>query len=245
MKPLAGGLLCESKSFPPRAAFSAAPPKLTAAEVLRDILRHPEVSCVVPGTSSVEEAEDNARAGHDAARGVLERRTTRSDPIIDEIKATICSRCGLCDSLCSKHLPVSWLFRDAYITHYPSETFETVDDLRYFNLHPWDDRRVQHLHRRHLLLPVRDRHPGEPDQGGRGDASPAGARRAADAAGAAGQHLPTERARRCGRDAGDSTRVACPRARGLSRVRPEHGARDVDRARSRATVCRVSRSSWP
>src|SRR5438094_562950 len=45
MKPLAGGLLCESKSFPPRAAFTA-PPKLSAAEVLREILRHPEVSCV-------------------------------------------------------------------------------------------------------------------------------------------------------------------------------------------------------
>jgi hypothetical protein len=65
MKPLAGGLLCESKSFPPRAAFSAAPGRLTAAEVLRDILRHPEVASVVPGTSSVEEAEENARAGHE------------------------------------------------------------------------------------------------------------------------------------------------------------------------------------
>ena len=52
------------QELPPRAEFSTAPPKLTAAEVLRDILRHSEVSCVVPGTSSVEEAEDNARAGH-------------------------------------------------------------------------------------------------------------------------------------------------------------------------------------
>lgn len=137
MKPLAGGLLCESKSFPPRAEFSTAPPKLTAAEVLRDILSYSEVSCVVPGTSSVEEAEDNARAGH--APIVLSANGDQMlGPIIDEIKATICSRCGVCDSLCSKHLPVSWLFRDAYITHYPSETFETVDDLRYFNLHPWD-----------------------------------------------------------------------------------------------------------
>lgn len=137
MKPLAGGLLCESKSFPPRAAFSTAPPKLTAAEVLRDILRHAEVACVVPGTSSVEEAEENARAGHGPI--VLSANGGQTiGPIIDEIKAALCSRCGVCDSLCSKHLPVSWLFRDAYITHYPSETFETVDDLRYFNLHPWD-----------------------------------------------------------------------------------------------------------
>jgi predicted aldo/keto reductase-like oxidoreductase len=137
MKPLAGGLLCESKSFPPRAAFSTAPPKLAAAEVLRDILRHGEVSCVVPGTSSVEEAEENARAGR--APIVLSANGGHTiGPIIDEIKAAICSRCGVCDSLCSKHLPVSWLFRDAYITHYPSETFETVDELRYFNLHPGD-----------------------------------------------------------------------------------------------------------
>jgi len=41
MKPLAGGLLCESKSFPPGASFASAPPKLTAAEVLRAILQHP------------------------------------------------------------------------------------------------------------------------------------------------------------------------------------------------------------
>jgi predicted aldo/keto reductase-like oxidoreductase len=137
MKPLAGGLLCESKSFPPRATFSTGPSKLRAAEVLRDLLRHPEVSCVVPGTSSIEEADENARAGH-APIVVSSNGGQTIGPVIDEIKAAICSRCGVCDSLCSKHLPVSWLFRDAYITHYPSETFETVDDLRYFNLHPWD-----------------------------------------------------------------------------------------------------------
>jgi predicted aldo/keto reductase-like oxidoreductase len=137
MKPLAGGLLCSSKSFPPRTEFSTASPKLNAAQVLRDILRHPEVSCVVPGTASVEEAEENARAGH-APIVVSANDADIMNSIADEIKATICSRCGVCDSLCSKHLPVSWLFRDAYITHYPSETFETIDDLRYFNLHPWD-----------------------------------------------------------------------------------------------------------
>src|SRR5262245_49966759 len=51
MKPLAGGLLCESKSFPPLATFTTAPTMLTARHVLRGILQHPEVSCVVPGTS--------------------------------------------------------------------------------------------------------------------------------------------------------------------------------------------------
>jgi predicted aldo/keto reductase-like oxidoreductase len=137
MKPLAGGLLCESRSFPPRAVFSGTARTLTATEVLRDILRHPEVTSVVPGTSAVEEAEENARAGHEPLPA-SSNGAWAGAPVIDEMRAAICSRCGHCDSLCSKHLPVSWLFRDAYITHYPSETFETVDDLRYFNLHPWE-----------------------------------------------------------------------------------------------------------
>lgn len=133
MKPLAGGLLCESKAFPRRAQFGATGGELTAGAVLRDILRHPEVASVVPGTASVEEAEENAHAGFAA-----EERHAH-EPIavaIDHVKATICSRCGECDSSCSQHLPISWLFRDAYIVHYPGETFETADQLRYFVLHP-------------------------------------------------------------------------------------------------------------
>jgi predicted aldo/keto reductase-like oxidoreductase len=135
MKPFAGGLLCESKSFPPREQFSPGAGKLTAAEILRDILQHPAVSCVVPGTASVEEAEENARAGHGSLALAPERQRALLT-VIDEVKAAVCSRCGFCDTLCSQHLPVSWLFRDAYITHYPSETFETLDRLRYFHLHP-------------------------------------------------------------------------------------------------------------
>jgi hypothetical protein len=83
----------------------------------------------------VEEAEENARAGH-ASLGLPSGRVAVMGGLIDQMKASLCSRCGFCDSLCSKHLPVSWLFRDAYITHFPSETFETVDQNRYFNLHP-------------------------------------------------------------------------------------------------------------
>src|SRR5215471_8493870 len=91
------------------------------------------------------------RAGHILSRGGQRERECwlctdhglddagqTMGPIIDDIRATICSRCGVCDALCSKQLPVSWLFRDAYITHYSSETFETVDEHRYFKLHPWD-----------------------------------------------------------------------------------------------------------
>jgi hypothetical protein len=110
---------------------------VTAGEILRDILRHPEVTCVVPGTASIAEAEENARAGH-APLAISVTSSAAVAEAIDGIKASVCSRCGHCDSLCSQHLPVSWLFRDAYITHHPSETFETVDQLRYFHLHPRD-----------------------------------------------------------------------------------------------------------
>jgi predicted aldo/keto reductase-like oxidoreductase len=137
MKPLAGGLLCESKAFPSHQRFSHEAVKLTATDILRDILCHRGVCAVVPGTASVEEADENARAGHRP----VERASDRFEgiePAIDEIRASLCSRCGHCDTLCSQSLPISWLFRDAYISNYPSETFETYDQLQYFHLHPGD-----------------------------------------------------------------------------------------------------------
>jgi predicted aldo/keto reductase-like oxidoreductase len=135
MKPLAGGLLCPGKAFPPRAYLTPARAQISAREALRFILTNPEVSCVVPGTASPAEAEENALAGY----GDL----SLPDQRIDEVKSkvslfdnTICSRCGLCDSSCSQKLPISWLFRAGYISLYPSETFETQDEFEYFNLHP-------------------------------------------------------------------------------------------------------------
>jgi predicted aldo/keto reductase-like oxidoreductase len=137
MKPLAGGLLCESKAFPPYQRFSDETAKLTATDILRDILRHPGVCGVVPGTASVEEAEENARAGHRCIEHASDRLGVIKHSV-DEMHASLCSRCGFCDSLCSQSLPISWLFRDAYISNYPSETFETLDQLQYFHLHPHD-----------------------------------------------------------------------------------------------------------
>jgi predicted aldo/keto reductase-like oxidoreductase len=129
MKPLAGGLLCASKAFPPHQRFSKEAVKLTATEILGDILRHPGVCAVVPGTASVEEAEENARAGHRPIEHAPERLGA-IEHAVDEMRASLCSRCGHCDSLCSQSLPVSWLFRDAYISNYPSETFETTRMLQ-------------------------------------------------------------------------------------------------------------------
>jgi predicted aldo/keto reductase-like oxidoreductase len=135
MKPLAGGLLCPSKAFPPRAWFAGEGTRLSAGDILRTILQEPEVSCVVPGTASPEEAEENARAGHWASGGT-ETGLSVVAARAEQMRAALCSRCGGCEPSCSQHLPVSWLFRDAYIQSYPSETYEAVDQLRYFHLHP-------------------------------------------------------------------------------------------------------------
>ena len=134
MKPLAGGLLTSSKAFPPRRQFSKASSQLKAREILRFTLNQPGVCSVVPGTASIAEAEENALAGYD--RSDFSDASSTIGQCILQMQTSLCSRCGYCDSLSSQSLPISWLFRDAYINHYPSETFETIDDLRYFHLHP-------------------------------------------------------------------------------------------------------------
>lgn len=131
MKPLAGGLLARGRAFPAR-ADPAPGPRPAAGDVLRAILQQPQVTCVVPGAASPEEAEENARAGHLSQPA----EAPRLEPLLAELRTTLCSRCGLCDSLCSRHLPVSWLLRDAYLQSYPSETFEALEELSYFHLHP-------------------------------------------------------------------------------------------------------------
>ena len=133
MKPLAGGLLCKGKAFKPFYEFPAA---LAARDVLRSLLtKHPEVACLVPGTNSVEEAEENAFAGH----GPLAEDPSLHaavDAAVRAMQRTLCSRCGECDGTCSRHLPVSWLFRASYIENSRSMPFETLDRLRYFKLLP-------------------------------------------------------------------------------------------------------------
>jgi glutamate-1-semialdehyde 2,1-aminomutase len=136
MKPLGGGLLCRGRAFPPR--FDDDWPRPTATEILRSILANPEVTCVVPGTSSVEEADENARAGHTSPHAPTPREATLPEQIA-LLQTNLCSRCGLCDTQCSQNLRVSWMFRAGYVAKYPSETFETWDAVEYFRLHPKDD----------------------------------------------------------------------------------------------------------
>ena len=137
MKPLAGGLLCDGKAFHPHHSDSAAV-KLRAQEILRYLLlTHPTVACVMPGTASPAEAEENASA----ACVPLELSPESVQTIqqrITALQASVCSRCGKCDELCSKGLPISWLFRAAYIDQRRSMTFETPRGHEYFELHPSD-----------------------------------------------------------------------------------------------------------
>jgi predicted aldo/keto reductase-like oxidoreductase len=133
IKPLAGGLLCRSRAFPARERFSEEHPSLTASEVLRTILQHPEVSAVVPGAACPEEAEENAIAGHEPLL-VSQREQIRIESAIAGLRLSLCSRCGACEPTCSHSLPISWLFREGYIWNYPSDTFEALGRLHYFRL---------------------------------------------------------------------------------------------------------------
>jgi glutamate-1-semialdehyde aminotransferase/predicted aldo/keto reductase-like oxidoreductase len=133
MKPLAGGLLCRSRAFPPR--YENTGQRFSATDVLRSILANSEVTCVMPGTASVAEAKENAKAGHapfEAAAPVNVEIRER----ISLMQTNICSRCGACEQQCSQKLPVSWLYRAGYVALHPSETFETWNEVEYFRLHP-------------------------------------------------------------------------------------------------------------
>lgn len=134
MKSLGGGLLCAGKAFAPHARFSSEKEPLTAGEILRQLLLDEDITAVVPGTASVAEADENARAGFSNAP-IFYSRVEAIRQSNAEMLQTLCSRCGYCDSLCSQKLPVSWLFRDAYIQTIRAETFETLDRLQYFHLH--------------------------------------------------------------------------------------------------------------
>ncbi|WP_438396827.1 aldo/keto reductase [Caballeronia sp. DA-9] len=135
MKSLGGGLLCKGKAFAPHARFSTEEQTPTAGDVLRHLLLDPDITAVVPGTASVEEAEENAKAGFTKPPfGPEQARQVEASSA--QMQQTLCTRCGHCDSLCSHNLPVSWLFRDAYVSTIAAETFETLDRLQYFHLHP-------------------------------------------------------------------------------------------------------------
>jgi predicted aldo/keto reductase-like oxidoreductase len=134
MKPLAGGLLCASRAFPPKEGWHHAP-GTTARDILRSILAHPEVTCVMPGTASVEEAEENALSGH-APLAMPRAAEAHVAAVVAGLKTTVCSRCGACDELCSQKLAVSSIFWAGLFHVHPSVAFEQPDNIEYFRQHP-------------------------------------------------------------------------------------------------------------
>lgn len=140
MKSLGGGLISKGKAFQPLARFSKESIPIPAAKMLRHLLQDEMVTAVVPGTASVEEADENARAGFTGLSFSVGRvKEVAASEAVNvssrEMLATLCTRCGHCDKLCSRNLPVSWLFRDAYVATIRAETCETLDRLQYFHLH--------------------------------------------------------------------------------------------------------------
>ncbi len=135
MKPLAGGMLVPGKAFRHRQRFSKEGRPLRAYDVLRSILRMPGVAAVVPGTCSPEEAEENARAGHEPIALAKETQAAVLHTA-DTMRADLCSRCGECETTCSKSLPISWMFREAYMWSYFADIFDAIDRHHYFRIHP-------------------------------------------------------------------------------------------------------------
>jgi uncharacterized protein len=135
MKALAGGLLGHSRAFPPHGPCFTERGEITATDVLRHVLAEEGITAVVPGTACVEEAEENARAGHAPLELAPDRRRVLEERVAT-LRTRLCSRCGECEPSCSRGLPISWLFRDAYIWMNPADSFDALDRLLYFHLHP-------------------------------------------------------------------------------------------------------------
>lgn len=135
MKPLAGGLLLRGKALPPHDWFADGAEPITASDVLRLTLEQPGVCAVVPGCTSIEEAEEDARAGH-APSFVSTKSRASIGRAVEQMRTTLCSRCGACETTCSHTLAIPAMFRDAYIWTSRNETSMANATENYFDLHP-------------------------------------------------------------------------------------------------------------
>ena len=160
MRPLAGGMLLPSKAFPRRADLEASPKaesSFSAADVLRMALDLPGVCSVVPGTASVAEVEENARAGHAPLASARRARRTRRgvDRVAAELRTSMCSHCGLCEPTCSQNLPLMTMFRDARIWTLGSELNQPNAAENYFDLHPATELACTSCNKRSCVCPQR------------------------------------------------------------------------------------------
>lgn len=134
MKPLAGGLLARGGAFTCRTDFTQPQPKVRPAAILRAILGHDAVCSVVTGMAHPAEVLENLEACSPATPNEHAALTAT----VDAFASAMCSRCGRCDGTCSHGLPISWLFRAAYLHLFPSVTHELDARFEYRVLHPAD-----------------------------------------------------------------------------------------------------------
>ena len=120
MKPLAGG---PARARHARFRRTTGSPTAPLASMPRDraaptCSRSRRVAAVVPGIASIEEAEEDARAGHAPSRPRRSAPAAVAAAPRRRCGSTLCSRCGDCEPTCSRGLPISSMFRDAYIWSY-------------------------------------------------------------------------------------------------------------------------------
>jgi predicted aldo/keto reductase-like oxidoreductase len=108
MEVLGGGLMVPGRAFEDRVqrCARASPrhaPALPAARILGQLLQaQPQAASLLPGTASVEEAEENALAGHASTQ---QGDVAGLEPLLAALRTTSCTRCGACEPLCSRQLP--------------------------------------------------------------------------------------------------------------------------------------------
>ena len=126
MKPLGGGMMCQRGSG--NCSIPGAEQMPTAFDILRMTVSNPDIHIAIAGVKSDEEVEEIASAGYVQHRpGEGERQAIRSE--IGRLKTVLCSRCGKCDSRCSRHLPISWMIRAAYVAIFGDSKYETWNDV--------------------------------------------------------------------------------------------------------------------
>ena len=135
MRPLAGGMLLKSLAFPPHDWVATPRENVSAPEILRLILDMPGVCAVVPGTDSIEEADENVSAALPSSAS-LEEAGARIATLVAERRLMACNRCGDCEPTCSRQLPIPGMFRDAAIWTLHSECNQADPSENYFDLHP-------------------------------------------------------------------------------------------------------------
>ena len=88
----------------------------------------------MPGTASVEEAEQNALSGH-APVALDHAVQAELTAVVGDLSRTVCSRCGACDTLCSQNLAISSIFWAGLFHLHPSGVLEQPDNIEYFRQH--------------------------------------------------------------------------------------------------------------